>query len=90
MFAALLLALILYLGASKALHSFWHTENLVIDSSEAFLISPGASLNQVIGQLVGRGVLESRPLIKLAIRYYEPNLVLKAGEYRLPDSPARA
>ena len=90
MFAALLLALIFYLGASKALHSFWHTENLIIDSGETFLITPGSSLNQVIGQLVGRGVLESRPLIKLAIRYYEPNLVLKAGEYRLPDSPSRA
>lgn len=90
MFAALLLALIFYLGASKALHSFWHSENLIIDSGETFSVSPGSSLNQVIGQLVGRGVLESRSLTKLAIRYYEPNLVLKAGEYRLPDSPSRA
>ena len=88
--AVLVLGVIVYLVGSIAMRSFWYSPTLNLDAQPNFSIAPGSSVNQVVGQLVDEGVLGKRQLVKLALRYFEPDLVLKAGEYRLPHSISRA
>ncbi|NNL56795.1 MAG: endolytic transglycosylase MltG [Pseudomonadales bacterium] len=53
-------------------------------------MAPGAGANAVIQKLAQEGILQ-RPLVaKLALRYFEPRLVLKVGEYQLPATASRA
>ena len=90
LFAACVLAVVVALLASKLLHSYWYTENLQLQEQPVFSLQPGAGANAVIQQLAEQGVLQRPLLAKLALRYFEPKLVLKVGEYQLPATASRA
>jgi cell division protein YceG involved in septum cleavage len=75
---------------SKLFISYWHSPLEHLTESRLYTVKSGMGFNRVVDDLSAQGVLESRLLTTLWVRIFEPNFLLKVGEYRIPAlaSPA--
>ncbi|MDB2409653.1 endolytic transglycosylase MltG [Pseudomonadales bacterium] len=75
---------------SKLFISYWHLPLEHLTEPQLYTVKSGMGFNRVVDDLSAQGVLESPLLTTLWVRIFEPNFLLKVGEYRIPAlaSPA--
>ncbi len=77
--------------AGKLLVSYWYSPLKHLTESHLYTVESGKGFNAVVNDLAEQKILE-RPLItSLWVRFFEPDFLLKVGEYRLPafSSPSQ-
>lgn len=77
--------------AGKLLVSYWHSPLKHLTESNLYTVESGKGFNAVVNDLAEQAILK-RPLITaLWVRFFEPDFLLKVGEYRLPafSSPSQ-
>ena len=89
----ILLAVICFLifFASKLLISYWHSPLKHLTEPQLYTVASGAGFNAVANDLSAKNILERPLLTTLWVRFFEPDFLLKVGEYRFPafSSPAQ-
>ena len=76
--------------AFSSLRAYWQQPLEALSEDRLYLVEEGASLGFVVEDLAAHGLWSSARIIRLCLRTFAPQFLLKAGEYRLPDSSSPA
>ena len=77
--------------ASKLVTTYWHSPLKHLTEPQLYTVASGAGFNAVANDLSAKNILERPLLTTLWVRFFEPDFLLKVGEYRFPafSSPAQ-
>ncbi|MDG1293009.1 MAG: endolytic transglycosylase MltG, partial [Pseudomonadales bacterium] len=77
--------------ASKLLISYWYSPLKHLTEPQLYMVASGTGFNAVANDLSAKNILERPLLTTLWVRFFEPDFLLKVGEYRFPafSSPAQ-
>lgn len=85
-----LLALLVAFASYRVLHSYWHSERDFLLPQSNLHIEHGATLSDIVLRLEQRQIIAEPMLSKLCLRLFNSKLVIKAGEYVLPQHSSYA
>ena len=77
--------------AGKLFVSYWHSPLEHLTESQLYSVESGKGFNAVVNDLSAQNILRRPLLTALWVRFFEPDFLLKVGEYRLPafSSPSQ-
>jgi len=87
--------LIILLGlmffASKLVTTYWYSPLKHLTEPQLYTVASGSGFNAVANDLSAKNILKRPLLTSLWVRFFEPDFLLKVGEYRFPafSSPAQ-
>lgn len=87
----LVILLILMFVTNKLVISYWHSPLKHLTEPQLYTVVSGTGFNAVANDLATKNILERPLLTTLWVRFFEPDFLLKVGEYRFPafSSPAQ-
>ena len=83
--ALLIIALCALFFVGKLLLSYWHSPLQHLTESQLYTVESGKGFNAVANDLSAQGILQRPLLTALWVRFFEPEFLLKEGEYRFPE-----
>ncbi len=77
--------------AGKALHYYWNDPLNSMTESRFYSVQSGTNLSTVVNDLTEEKIWAGPYLVRISLKIFEPEFVLKSGEYLLPakSSPAK-
>ena len=77
--------------SSKLVISYWYSPLKHLTEPQLYTVASGSGFNAVANDLSAKNILKRPLLTSLWVRFFEPDFLLKVGEYRFPalSSPAQ-
>ena len=87
--AVLLIAIVAFVGTGLWLNGEINRPHEHPAAQKAITVEPGASTSSILAKLQREGILDSEFTVKLWLKFFEPGVSFKAGDYRFksPISP---